>query len=65
LAAISPEWEQKVGAGKTVSWPRGVGAKGNEGVTAQIQQTQGAIGYIEYGYAKLQNQDAVKEQLLE
>jgi len=33
----------------------GVGAKGNEGVTAQIQQTQGAIGYVEYGYAKLNN----------
>ncbi|MBE9169966.1 phosphate ABC transporter substrate-binding protein PstS [Pleurocapsales cyanobacterium LEGE 06147] len=55
LSAISPEWEQKVGADKTVSWPRGIGAKGNEGVTAQIQQTQGAIGYIEYGYAKLQD----------
>jgi phosphate transport system substrate-binding protein len=55
LSAISPEWEQKVGSGKTVSWPRGIGAKGNEGVTAQIQQTQGSMGYIEYGYAKLQD----------
>lgn len=55
LSAISPEWEQKVGVGRTVSWPTGIGAKGNEGVTAQIQQTQGAIGYIEYGYAKLQD----------
>lgn len=55
LSAISPEWKTKVGDGKSVKWPVGVGAKGNEGVTAQIQQTQGAIGYIEYGYAK-QNQ---------
>lgn len=54
LSTISPEWKEKVGDGKTVEWPTGVGAKGNEGVTAQIQQTEGAIGYIEYGYAKQQ-----------
>lgn len=53
LSAISPEWEEAVGAGKTVEWPVGIGAKGNEGVTAQIAQTPGSIGYIEYGYAKL------------
>ncbi len=54
LAAISPEWKAAIGEGNTVQWPAGafVGAKGNEGVTAQIQQTPGAIGYIEYGYAK-------------
>ncbi|MBN3957778.1 phosphate ABC transporter substrate-binding protein PstS [Nostoc sp. NMS8] len=52
LSAISPEWKSKIGDGKTVNWPAGVGAKGNEGVTAQIQQTQGSIGYVEYGYAK-------------
>ncbi|WP_088241662.1 phosphate ABC transporter substrate-binding protein PstS [Calothrix rhizosoleniae] len=55
LSAISKEWESKVGEGKTVQWPTGVGAKGNEGVTAQIKQTEGSIGYIEYGYAKLNN----------
>jgi phosphate transport system substrate-binding protein len=55
LSAISPEWKSKVGDGKTVQWPAGVGAKGNEGVTAQIQQTQGSIGYVEYGYAKQNN----------
>jgi phosphate transport system substrate-binding protein len=55
LSAISPEWKSKVGEGKSVSWPVGVGGKGNEGVTAQIQQNQGAIGYIEYGYAKQNN----------
>lgn len=52
LSAISPEWKSKVGDGKTVQWPSGVGAKGNDGVTAQIKQTQGSIGYVEYGYAK-------------
>jgi phosphate transport system substrate-binding protein len=55
LAAISPEWKTKVGEGKTVEWPVGVGGKGNEGVTAQIKQTQGSLGYIEYGYAKQNN----------
>ncbi|MCM0591826.1 MAG: phosphate ABC transporter substrate-binding protein PstS [Gloeotrichia echinulata CP02] len=55
LSAISPEWKDKVGDGKSVKWLVGVGAKGNEGVTAQILQTQGAIGYTEYGYAKQNN----------
>lgn len=54
LSAISPEWSEKVGSGKTVEWPTGVGAKGNEGITAQILQTEGSLGYIEYGYAKQQ-----------
>ncbi|WP_392531203.1 phosphate ABC transporter substrate-binding protein PstS [Nostoc sp. C117] len=62
LSAISPEWKTKVGDGKTVNWPTGVGAKGNEGVTAQIQQTQGSIGYVEYGYAK---QNSLKFAALE
>ncbi|WP_208339910.1 phosphate ABC transporter substrate-binding protein PstS, partial [Aetokthonos hydrillicola] len=55
LSAINPQWKTKVGSGKTVNWPAGVGAKGNEGVTAQIAQTQGSIGYVEYGYAKQNN----------
>lgn len=56
LSAISPDFESAIGEGKSVEWPTTgtfVGAKGNEGVTAQIQQTEGAIGYIEFGYAKL------------
>ncbi|ERN41064.1 phosphate ABC transporter, phosphate-binding protein [Rubidibacter lacunae KORDI 51-2] len=53
LSAISSDWSEKIGEGKSVDWPTGVGAKGNEGVTAQITQTPGAIGYIEYAYAKL------------
>ncbi len=55
LAAVSPEWDKSVGSGKSVSWPVGVGAKGNDGVTAQIKQIDGAIGYVEFGYAE-QNQ---------
>jgi phosphate transport system substrate-binding protein len=55
LSAISPAWKSGPGDGKTVSWPGGVGAKGNEGVTAQLLQTEGSIGYVEYGYATQQN----------
>ncbi len=55
LSAISPDWKAAVGDGKTVQWPVGVGAKGNEGVTSQLLQTAGSIGYIEYGYAKNNN----------
>ncbi len=50
IAAACPGW--KGGAAKSVEWPVGIGAKGNEGVTAQIQQTKNSIGYIEYTYAK-------------
>ncbi|MBZ8182521.1 phosphate ABC transporter substrate-binding protein PstS [Oscillatoria salina] len=56
LSDISPEWEEQVGSGKTVEWPTGIGAKGNEGVTAQVLQTEGAVGYVEYGYAKQQEE---------
>jgi phosphate transport system substrate-binding protein len=55
LSAISPEWKQGPGKGKSVVWPVGLGAKGNAGVAALIQQTPGAIGYLEYGYAELSN----------
>jgi phosphate transport system substrate-binding protein len=55
LCAVSPEWQQKVGRGKSVSWPVGVGAKGNEGVTGQVKQLPGAIGYVELNYAKQNN----------
>jgi phosphate transport system substrate-binding protein len=53
IVKACPNW--KVGDGKTVEWPTGTGAKGNEGVTAQIQQTKGAIGYTEFSYAKENN----------
>lgn len=51
FSVINREWQSKVGAGKAIQWPVGIGAKGNEGVTAQIQQIPGAIGYVEYVYA--------------
>jgi phosphate transport system substrate-binding protein len=51
LSTISPEFNDKVGKGTTVTWPTGVAGKGNDGVTALIKQTPGAIGYVEYGYA--------------
>jgi phosphate transport system substrate-binding protein len=51
LAATHAEFLEKVGKGKSVNWPVGIGAKGNEGVTAMISQTENAIGYIELAYA--------------
>jgi len=54
LSKVSPEFKQKVGASSSVSWPAGVGGKGNEGVSGLVKQTPGAIGYIELIYA-LQN----------
>ena len=54
LATISPEWKSKVGEGKSVKWPVGLGGKGNEGVTGQVEQTPGTVGYVELAYA-LQN----------
>ena len=52
LAAISADFKAKVGSGKQVKFPVGVGGKGNEGVAALIKQTPGTIGYVEYGYAQ-------------
>lgn len=51
LAKVSPEWAQRVGRGTAVNWPVGLGGRGNEGVTATVRQTPGAIGYVELGYA--------------
>ena len=51
LAKVSPEWKSTVGAGKSVKWPVGLGAKGNEGVTGLVKGTPGAIGYVELAYA--------------
>ena len=52
LSAISPVFKDQVGEGTSVTWPTGVAGKGNDGVTALIKQNKGAIGYVEYGYAK-------------
>ncbi|MFQ6539534.1 phosphate ABC transporter substrate-binding protein PstS [Aphanothece stagnina] len=52
LAAISPEWKSGPGADKAVNWPTGIGAKGNEGVAAQLGQVDGGLGYVEVAYVK-------------
>ncbi|MEO8926836.1 MAG: phosphate ABC transporter substrate-binding protein PstS [Caulobacteraceae bacterium] len=52
LALKAPHWAKEVGANDAVSWPAGVGGKGNDGVAAMVKQTPGAIGYVEYAYAK-------------
>jgi phosphate transport system substrate-binding protein len=51
LAAVDPEFKTKVGEGKDVQWPTGTGAKGNAGVAGAVQQTTGAVGYVEQAYA--------------
>lgn len=52
LAKVNPEWKSKVGSGTSVNWPVGNGGKGNEGVSLFVQRLPGAIGYVEYAYAK-------------
>ncbi|MEL6223764.1 MAG: phosphate ABC transporter substrate-binding protein PstS [Cyanobacteria bacterium J06627_8] len=52
LSAVSPEWKESIGMGMSVAWPAGVAIKSNAGVSAQIQQAEGAIGYVEYSYAQ-------------
>jgi len=52
LSKTSPAWKDSVGAGTTVKWAVGVGGKGNEGVAANVQRIKGAIGYVEWAYAK-------------
>jgi phosphate transport system substrate-binding protein len=54
LSAYSPEWKSSIGSDKTVKWPVGTGAKGNDGVAAAVKQQKGAVGYVEEAYA-LQN----------
>jgi phosphate transport system substrate-binding protein len=52
LSKVSADWKSKVGEASAVEWPIGVGAKGNEGVAEIVANTKGAIGYVEYAYAK-------------
>lgn len=52
LARMSKDWANNVGVGKAVAWPTGVGGKGNEGVAAYVQRIKGAIGFVEFAYAK-------------
>jgi phosphate transport system substrate-binding protein len=52
VAEVAPQFKTDVGAGKTVNWPVGIGGKGNAGVAANVMKLSGAIGYVEYAYAK-------------
>jgi phosphate transport system substrate-binding protein len=52
LSKVSADWQSKVGGSTAVEWPAGIGAKGNEGVANNVAQTKGAVGYVEYAYAK-------------
>jgi phosphate transport system substrate-binding protein len=60
LSKVSAVWKTNVGSMASVKWPVGVGAKGNPGVAASVQQTMGSIGYVEAAYAKLGNLTTVK-----
>src|SRR5215831_6558277 len=60
LSKVSGEWKQKVGNNTSVNWPAGIGGKGNEGVSGQVKQTPGAIGYVELIYA-IQNKMSYAE----
>jgi phosphate transport system substrate-binding protein len=55
LSDVSPVWDDRVGTGKSVNWPSGLGGKGNEGVAGQVRQTEGAVGYVEQVYAEQTN----------
>ncbi len=55
LSKVSPDWKSKVGENTAVDWPVGLGAKGNEGVANNVANTKGAVGYVEYAYAKQNN----------
>jgi len=55
LSKVSPVWKNQVGFSTAVNWPAGLGGKGNEGVTEQVKQTEGAIGYVELIYALSNN----------
>lgn len=60
LSTVSPEWKSKVGSGTAVKWPVGLGGKGSEGVTGQLRQSPGAIGYVELTYAQQNKLPLVK-----
>jgi phosphate transport system substrate-binding protein len=55
LSDVCPAWKEKVGTGTSVSWPAGIGGKGNEGVANYVQQQKNSIGYVEFAYAQQNN----------
>ena len=52
LSKVSPDWQSKIGEAASVEWPTGIGAKGNDGIASNVAGTKGAIGYVEYAFAK-------------
>jgi phosphate transport system substrate-binding protein len=56
---VSPDWKSKIGSATSVEWPVGIGAKGNEGVSNNVSQTKGSIGYVGYAYAKQNKMQAL------
>lgn len=62
LSKVSEEWSAKVGADTSIAWPTGVGGKGNEGVASYVQRIKGAIGYVEFAYAKQNKMNFVEMQ---
>ena len=60
LSKESPQWKSDVGAATSVEWPTGIGAKGNEGVSNNVTQAKGSIGYVEYAYALENKMASVK-----
>ncbi len=60
LSKESPQWKSDVGASTSVEWPTGIGAKGNEGVSNNVTQAKGSIGYVEYAYALENKMASVK-----
>lgn len=55
LSKVSPEWDERIREDLVINWPVGIGAKGNEGVSTDVARIVGAIGYVEYAYAKRGN----------
>ena len=60
LSKVSADWKSKVGSNTAVEWPVGIGAKGNEGVSQNVGNTKGSIGYVEYAFAKQNNLTVTK-----
>ena len=60
LSKVSADWKKSVGEGTAIEWPVGIGAKGNEGVAGNVQQSKNSIGYVEYAYAKQNNLTTTK-----
>jgi phosphate transport system substrate-binding protein len=62
LSLVNADWRGRVGGSDSVSWPTGLGGKGNDGVSALVRQTQGSIGYVEYAFAKKNHETYVQMQ---